>query len=47
MGAFEAFANDEYMSEVYIGATKAEQAKIKVVLIRQGEYEHEDQGFFF
>lgn len=28
VGSFEAFANDEYMSEVYIGATKAEQAKI-------------------
>ncbi|OIR59324.1 terminase [Bacillus sp. FMQ74] len=28
VGSYEGFANDEYMSEVYIGATKAEQAKI-------------------
>lgn len=28
VGSYEAFANDEYMSEVYIGATKTEQAKI-------------------
>ncbi|MCC9020937.1 terminase large subunit [Bacillus nakamurai] len=28
VGSYEAMANDEYMSEVYIGATKTEQAKI-------------------
>ncbi|MBU8583569.1 terminase large subunit [Bacillus paralicheniformis] len=28
VGSYEGFADDEYMSEVYIGATKAEQAKI-------------------
>ncbi|RPK06524.1 hypothetical protein BSBH6_00147 [Bacillus subtilis] len=28
VGSYEGMANDEYMSEVYIGATKTEQAKI-------------------